>query len=562
MKRQWIVIASVLIGLAAARASAQLPPEAVNLGKLKIAEKQKSEDLDPVYLVPSDPSGPAWEYKGVKYRGAKPDSKDKFMAAPDKFAEAAAKERWTLNFIQAMSKIWCPVTDEVTPGGLQQWTVDGIIWESCCTFCDTTVKDEDFGTALERLKARAGKSYELTGGKYVEGAKSPVDGAIDENAKPTEGHDHEGGSAPKPSAEPAWLAGKDLKPTYTGGAALIIENRCLSCHRPGEIAPMSFMTYNDVRKWTKSFKNSVASRSMPPSPGEGDFFGSARLTDKELGLLTAWADAGFPAGDGQYKPERQWVAGWNIGKPDAIFDLPDYTVAEKTTGEIKEFTLETKLDKDQWIVASEVRTADIPAVVQIDAGPLAQYNLGCGPDFLAPGQGRLLKAGEKVTVRVLYQKEAGFALPVSGVKIGVLFAKDPSTIKIAEQFNPMAASAFKIPAKAEAFETKASFEAPAEASLLSIQPVMGLRGKDAKVTLLSPDGKRQDLLSISKWQPDWRLRYRFAEPIKIAKGTRVELTAKFDNSITNVKNPNPNAEVSSGPDGETLQGWVGYALIP
>jgi hypothetical protein len=172
------LLAAGLTVVAASAAVAQLPADAVMLDKVKIPEKQKSVDLCPVYLEAADPKLPAWEYKGVKYRGAKPDAEAKFKADPDKFAKAAEKQRFVNNFMQTMSTIWCPVTDEVTPGGMTQWKRLGYTWESCCTFCDESFQEEDFANALEKLKKRAEQTYALIGAKYTEGAKSPVDGAI------------------------------------------------------------------------------------------------------------------------------------------------------------------------------------------------------------------------------------------------------------------------------------------------------------------------------------------------------------------------------------------------
>lgn len=159
-------------------AAAQLPPDAVMLDKVKISEKQKSVDLCPVYLEPSDPKLPEWEYKGVKYRGSKPDAQEKFAKDPDKYAKAAEKQRFINNFMQAMSTVWCPVTDEITPGGMTQWKRHGFTFESCCTFCDENFEEDQFADCLKKLKARAEKSYSLIGAKYTENAKSPVEGAI------------------------------------------------------------------------------------------------------------------------------------------------------------------------------------------------------------------------------------------------------------------------------------------------------------------------------------------------------------------------------------------------
>ncbi len=176
-----IVLLASFMALAAFVVSpvvAQLPPDAVDLSKVKIPETQKSAELCPVNLVPSAADGESWEYQGTTYRGSEPGAKDAFLADPEKFVEAAEKERWINNFMLAMSTIWCPITDEVTPGGRKQTEALGFKWESCCSFCDEEMSGDNFEEALERLRARAEQSYELTGGVYVEGASSPVEGAI------------------------------------------------------------------------------------------------------------------------------------------------------------------------------------------------------------------------------------------------------------------------------------------------------------------------------------------------------------------------------------------------
>lgn len=157
---------------------AQLPADAVDLSKVKITEIQKSADLCPVYLELSDPTSPTWSYKGVEYRGAKPGAKEKFFQEPDQYAKAAEKARFINNFMLSMSTIWCPVTDQVTPGNMKQWKKLGYTWESCCGFCDENAKEQDFQDGLDRLRKRAEETYNLIGAKYATGAKSPVEGAI------------------------------------------------------------------------------------------------------------------------------------------------------------------------------------------------------------------------------------------------------------------------------------------------------------------------------------------------------------------------------------------------
>jgi hypothetical protein len=173
-----LLIVLLFLSATAIPAFAQLPPDAVELDKVKIPEAQRSEDLCPVYLEPSDKKLPTWQYKGVTYRGSKPDAREKFFKDPDKYAEASKKQRWINNFMQAMSVIWCPVTDQIAPGGMMQWKRLGLTFESCCSFCDENAKEEDFQKGLEKLKERAELAYAMSGGKYTEGAKSPVEGAI------------------------------------------------------------------------------------------------------------------------------------------------------------------------------------------------------------------------------------------------------------------------------------------------------------------------------------------------------------------------------------------------
>ncbi|MEP7274041.1 MAG: hypothetical protein ABI882_21255 [Acidobacteriota bacterium] len=173
-----IAAVAALLLLLCMPALAQMPADAVELGKVKIAEVQKSIDLCPVYLEPSDPKLPSWEYKGVTYRGSRADSGEKFLKDPDTFAKAAEKQRFVNNFMLAMSTVWCPVSDQITPGGMKQWKQFNLTFESCCAFCDENAKDVDFENGLAKLKQRAAESYALMGAKYTEGALSPVEGAI------------------------------------------------------------------------------------------------------------------------------------------------------------------------------------------------------------------------------------------------------------------------------------------------------------------------------------------------------------------------------------------------
>jgi hypothetical protein len=175
--KKWFLVGFFLLALSSPL-NAQLPPESVILSKVKISEKQKSDQLCPVHLVASDSGLPTFKYKGVSYRGHTPECQSEFEKEPEKYASDAKFKRWENNFVVAMSPVWCPVTDQVNPGGLSKWEKLGLKWESCCIFCNTSVFPDCFSVALDRLKARAKKSFDATDGNYVEGAPSPITDAI------------------------------------------------------------------------------------------------------------------------------------------------------------------------------------------------------------------------------------------------------------------------------------------------------------------------------------------------------------------------------------------------
>ena len=158
---------------------AQLPPDVIVLARVKIPEKQKSDQLCPVHLVASDPALPVFRHQGVAYRGHREPCQAEFEKHPEQYVESARYQRWETNFLAAMSVIWCPVTDQVNTGDFQSWEKLGLKWKSCCKFCNASVFPECFPEALKRLKSRAKMAYTATQGKYVEGSESPILDAIE-----------------------------------------------------------------------------------------------------------------------------------------------------------------------------------------------------------------------------------------------------------------------------------------------------------------------------------------------------------------------------------------------
>jgi len=362
---------------------------------------------------------------------------------------------------------------------------------------------------------------------------------------------------------PEWMKGKELRPTYSGGVALIYEHRCVSCHRPGEVAPMSFLDYADIRKWESGTNTPLESllqtRAMPPWPADpnvGEFANSLVLTKPEMDLLLAWIQAGFPRGEGMHVP-RARVEGWNIGKPDHVFELPEHTVAAGVRSDSREFTVDTNFAEDRWIVAAEARPGNPSLVVSIEGGPLGSYRIGNTFVEYPAGTGRRLPAGAKISVRVSYAKSRRSAMSDTS-RLGVVFAKDPDApLKdLREELMPV--RDFVIPAGTANFPITTRFQFHTDGQIYSLMPVMNLRGKDVSYVAIFPDGTRKPLLSIPQWDPMWKYRYQRKSPLDAPKGTIVEAIAHFDNSEANIRNPNPQADVPSGAGGEVFESMIGY----
>jgi hypothetical protein len=154
--------------------------------------------------------------------------------------------------------------------------------------------------------------------------------------------------------------------TFNKDVLPILQNNCQTCHRPGEVAPMSFLTYDSTRPWAKAIKTAVLTRKMPPwfaDPHYGDFRNAPKLTQTEIDTLAAWADTGAREGDAADKPaEPQWANGWRT-KPDVVVSMKEpYLVAAKGPGEIKQFTIPNPFTEDTWVSSIEIRPGNLSVV--------------------------------------------------------------------------------------------------------------------------------------------------------------------------------------------------------
>ena len=147
--------------------------------------------------------------------------------------------------------------------------------------------------------------------------------------------------------------------TYNKEVLPILQKNCQSCHRPGEIGPSSFLTYQSTRPWAKAIREAVLTKKMPPwfaDPRFGHFANDRRLNEADIKTLVAWADAGAPEGDAKdMPPPIEWRDGWNI-KPDVVVEMPKpYSVPARGTIEYTYFVVPSGFTKDTWVIDAEVR---------------------------------------------------------------------------------------------------------------------------------------------------------------------------------------------------------------
>lgn len=387
--------------------------------------------------------------------------------------------------------------------------------------------------------------------------------------------------------------------TFNKDVAPIIQNKCQVCHRPGEVAPMSFLTYKDVRPWAKSIREAVNSRQMPPwfaDPNHGEFSNDCRLSPKEIETITAWVEGGAKEGESKdLLPNPKFPEGWQIGKPDVVLPMTvDFNIPAEGAVPYKYFAVPTNFTEDKYVQLAEIRQGDrahvhhiivsvrypdngeLPPAGEINPamlgsirrnsgdrpadsdGRLAGWAPGEAPLMLRDGQAKLVKKGSVLVFQVHYTTNGEAGKDRSS--IGLIFSKAPVEKRVITAGATQAG--FVIPAGAANHEVTSEFAFKEDSHIDSLHPHMHMRGKDFKYTLVYPDGKSKVLLSVPRWDFGWQLTYVLKEEIFAPKGSKLVCVAHYDNSINNKFNPDPTKDVRWGDQTweEMMIGYVDFTL--
>ena len=380
------------------------------------------------------------------------------------------------------------------------------------------------------------------------------------------------------------VAQKRPSATFTRDVAAILQERCQTCHRPGEAAPFSLLTYQDARPWAKAIKSAVLTRKMPPwfaDPHIGKFSNDVSLRQNEIDTIVRWVDAGAPEGNPEdMPPPRRFADGWAIPTPDAVIELPTpFEIPAKGTIEYQHILIPAPFQTDRWVQFAEARPTDRSHVHHIiafirepgskwlkDAKPgipfvpnkeaedkdadtselpsdfLVGYAPGQPPEQYTPGQAKFIRAGSDIILQVHYTTDGKPGKDQS--RIGLVFAKEPPARRV---FTLSATNGkFRIPAGAPNHRVDARFELGSTVTLYGLHPHMHGRGKDFEYRVKLPTGDTRTLLRVPNYRATWQLWYDLAEPVVLPKGTVIECTAHFDNSANNPLNPDPTKAVSWG----------------
>ncbi len=397
-----------------------------------------------------------------------------------------------------------------------------------------------------------------------------------------------GGEAP--SSKPVTF-NKDVLP--------ILQRSCQTCHRPGEVAPMPLLTYEQTRPWARSIKTQVMTKQMPPwfaDPEYGHFSNERKLTPEEIRTLVLWVNNGAPEGDAKDKPAPvEFVEGWGIGTPDKVIEMPKaFQVPAQGTVDYKYVVLTGGFTQDAWVKAAEIRPGNRAVVHHVIAfirppgspwlkdaqpgvpgersalgasGPAqersagggilgAQYLVGFAPGSQAETMGSAaerIPAGSDIVFQIHYTTNGAPA--EDRTRIGLVLAKEPPQ----HQYVTLLAAnhMLAIPPGDSNYEVKSQVTFQEPAKLVSLKPHMHLRGKDFEYRVVYPTGESETLLKVSKYDFNWQLRYKLAKPLDLPKGARIECIAHFDNSLNNAANPDPTKLVRWGEQSweEMMIGW-------
>jgi mono/diheme cytochrome c family protein len=394
-------------------------------------------------------------------------------------------------------------------------------------------------------------------------------------------------------------------PTFTKDVAPILQQKCQVCHQKDSIGPMPLLTYADAKDFSAEIKEKVSKRLMPPwhidrSIGIRDFKNDAGLSDQQIATITSWVDAGTPMGDPKDMPPPAkfpdplgWQLSKDFGAPDLVIKSAPYTLAPRTQDKWFRPITETGLTEARWVRAIEIRptslkgrrtvhhvlasleqqeTGGIEGLaheahgVQAGAGLFMEWAVGKTGQVFPKDAGKLMLPGSKIRWEI-HMFAIGEEVKDNQVELGVYFYPKgtvPAHRTVLRMFDVSRGTQLDIPPN-EVAMSQNFYVLQAPARMENFQPHMHMRGKSMSVEAVYPDGRKETLSAVNRFQWNWHINYLYAEdsaPL-LPKGTMLVFTSWHDNTANNPNNPDPRQWVGWGDRtvDEMSHAWVDVTYI-
>ncbi len=382
--------------------------------------------------------------------------------------------------------------------------------------------------------------------------------------------------------------------TFTKDVAPIIFENCVSCHRPGQTAPMPLRSYAEVRPWARGIKEQVESGAMPPwfaDARHGFFKNDMRLVQDEIDTITRWVDAGAPQGAPSDLPELPtFTDGWQLGEPDLIVNLNEVTVPAVCEGNTEgsgglrsarlnaagaaeggssgagcvggdyypDLNHTLDIPEKRWIRAIEVKPSNRKvthhSVIFTTGGAaqgasrsgffdvLAVWSVGTNPHEFPEGSGRWVYPGQTWNINAHYHPTG--EVETDRTQIGLYWGEGEMQKEVVAAL--AGTVGFEIPPHASNHEIRSSYIIDQDVSVISYFPHGHVRMTDMDLIANYPNGEKRSLINVPKYDFDWQLFYYPQQPVPLPAGTRLDIIAHYDNSAANPNNPDPNRAVGFG----------------
>jgi hypothetical protein len=339
--------------------------------------------------------------------------------------------------------------------------------------------------------------------------------------------------------------------------AQIFQKKCFQCHTDGNVS-VPLTTYREARPWAVAIKEEILEKRMPPwgaAAGYGHFSNDMSLTGREISLILTWADGGAPSGVLLADEDKQPVfvpslTGWEQGPPDETLTVAaNQKVAADTPFRVERFDVATGFKQARWLRALQFNPADrrvvrYAAVYDARNGRwLGTWTPSSQVSAMPGGSAVQLPAGAKLTVEMGYR---GATEDVTGAsELGLYFAEKPPSQTVASiEITP---APITMAAGRTRERVRAETAIKAATTISALWPRLGPGAKSIEVTAIRPDGSVEPMLWVNSYRAEWPSPYLLKEPLSLPAGTRLVMTAYYDNATDTALAAKPSLSVTALP---------------